>query len=468
MNKIIVLTMLLCSITTFSQNVLHTDLNTLSIKVNGKIVSKNWKINPLIKPDIFSAELSQEISKVTYLAGKDSISFNLKVNEHKDFYIVKNKVDTAFQRVIGIKPNVTFSDEYVKMHKGKTIVDIPEVSELVNVLMALHQDAEKEGNMFDTKTEYFQKIKKHFSPYLTHPALDTIQKYIKDLSYMKEHNINMFSNDSYRYYYALKMNACSYKFDANNNIINKGDINQMAKGWYSFDPMKDAKLFEDFAKVSNFRKFYKENNSYYNSLLKTYDELNPIQKMQTWLDNKFGFGYGSYLVYFSPLVYGAHSTSRFEDNGLTQTVMFIARADYDEKLSKTQNELLESRVVFTEIDHNYVNPTSDSFLKEINESLSNREKWAKENITSMYPNPYTVFNEYMTFGVYSLYVNDNFSKEDAQQYYPKLENQMVDSRGFILFKEFNQVLLKHYQANPKIKMKDLYTYMLKWCKTKNS
>lgn len=467
MKKILSIIALLFSISTFSQDVLHTNLDTLSIKVNGKIASKFWIIDSSIKPDIFTAEFTKEINKVTYLAGIDSISFNLIVNEQKDFYIVKNKVDTAYQRIIGIKPNVTFSDDYVKKHKGKTIVDIPEVSELVNVLMALHQDAEKEGNMFDTKTEYFQKIKKKFSPYLNHPALDTIQKYIKDLSYIKEHNISMFSNDSYRYYYALKMNACAYKFDGN-KIINKGDIDQMARGWYTFDPMKDIEVFEDFAKVSNFRKFFKNNKSYYNSLLKTYNELNPIQKMQTWLDKKFGFGYGSYLVYFSPLVYGAHSTSRFEDNGLTQTVMFIASADYDQKLSKTQNELLESRVVFTEIDHNYVNPTSDLFLTEINESLSNREKWANENITSMYPNPYTVFNEYMTFGVYSLYVNDNFSQEDAKQYFPIMENQMVDSRGFILFKEFNQELLKHYNANPKITMKELYTHMLNWCKTKNS
>lgn len=358
--------------------------------------------------------------------------------------------------------NVVFSEKYIQEHKGKTKVEIPEVSELVNIIMALHKDAEKEDNMFDTKTVYYQQVKSHFIPYKEHPIIDTIQKYITDLKHFEEHNMYMFSRESYGYYFALKMNACAYRFDEKGNIRNNGVIREIAKGWYMFDPMKDIALLEDFAKKSNFRKFYKDNKPYYDSLITTYNQLNPIQKMQSWLDKKFGFGYGSYAVYFSPLVNGAHSTTKFDDNDFNQTLMFICKAEMDSRYTPVMNELLESRVVFTEIDHNYVNPVSDTFIDKINHSFSNREKWAVGDITNAYDNPYKVFNEYMTFAVYSLYVYENYAKEELSAYLPMLENQMADRRGFVKFKDFNRTLLEKYEQNTDITMPALYDYILDW------
>lgn len=189
--------------------------------------------------------------------------------------------------------------------------------------------------------------------------------------------------------------------------------------------------------------------------------------MNSWLDNKFGFSYSSYLVYFSPLINGAHSTRGYRNNGFNQTVMFIARAEYDDNLSKIQNELAESRIVFTEIDHNYVNPVSDKFLEKINKALSNREVWAKPTITDAYDSPYKLFNEYMTFAIYSLYLIDNYSENDVKEYLPLLNKTMTDIRGFIKFEDFNDVLIEKYKQNKSISMPDLYVYMLDWCAQNN-
>ena len=333
--------------------------------------------------------------------------------------------------------------------------------------MVLHKDAEKEGNMFDTKIEYYKEVKNYFKPFLNHPALDTINKYITDLQYKEDLKLSLFSNQSYYYYYALKMNACAYEFDKNGNIKNNGFVKEFARGWNPFDPMKDIAIFEDFAKKSNFRQFYKNHKTYYDDLIKTYNQLNPISKMQNWLDKKFGFGYGSYVVYFSPFVYGSHSTQSVESNGFKQSFMFIAKASMNKEYSAEMNEILQSRVVFTEIDHNYVNPVSDKFLDRINKSFSNREKWAKGEFTTAYNNSYAVFNEYMTWAVYSLYVNDNYSKKDLEEYLPKVEKQMEDSRGYITFKKFNRALLEKYQENQNIKMTDLYEFILNWAENEN-
>lgn len=448
--------------TTYCQKVFNTDSEKLTIKVNNKILTSNWQINSALNPDVLEVECDKKENLVTFTDEKDSISFKVRKNQKIDFIVLKNKIDTAHTQIAGIEPNVTFSKKYIKEHNGKTFVEIPEVSELVNIIMALHKDAEKEDNMFDTRTDYYKKVKEYFKPYINHPIIDTIQKYITDVTYNEEHDIRLFSRKSYNYYYALKMSACGYDFDKKGNIKNKGVFKEIAKGWNNFDPMKDISLFEDFARKSNFRKFYQDYKPYYENLITTYNKLNPIQKMQSWLDNKFGFGYGSYAIYFSPLINGAHSTRRFSDDNFSQTLMFICRAEINEKQDPVINELLESRIVFTEIDHNYVNPVSDKFLNKINESFSNREKWTNGEITSSYHNPYMVFNEYMTFAVYSLYIQDNYSAEKMTEYLPIMERQMEEDRGFIKFKEFNRVLLENYQQEPDIKITDLYNYILDW------
>jgi len=368
----------------------------------------------------------------------------------------------AFGQKAEHESNVTFSDKYISEHRGKTIVEIPEVSELVHIIMALHKDAEKEDVVSDTKTAYYQKVKSYFSPFKNHPIIDTIQKYITGLKHVEENNMYMFSRESYGYYLALKMNASAYGFDKKGNIKNKGVVKEIAKGWYIFDPMKDISLLEDFARKSGFRKFYKNNSQYYNSLIATYNQLNPIQKMQNWLDKKFGFGYNSYAIYFSPLVDGAHSTTKLDNNNFNQTLMFICKAEMDNRYTPVINELLESRVVFTEIDHNYVNPVSDTMVDKINTSFSNREKWAEGDITNSYGNQYKIFNEYMTFAVYALYIYDNYSNQELVEYMPMLENQMENKRGFVKFKDFNRTLLERYEKNPNIKMTELYDYILDW------
>lgn len=451
----------------YAQQIFKTNNDYLQVKVNNVLQADNWIIGKDINIEAFEAETTKENNTVTYSDGKDSISFDLKLGQQIDFLILKNNKDTISQQLVGVEPNANFTQEYIAKYKNKTVVAIPEVSELVNIMMALHPDAEGEGNMFDTSTIYYKKVKEHFAAYINHPALDTIKKYITDINYIKEYDVNLFSRDSYNYYYALKMTACGYRFDEYGHIINDGNIKEMGKGYYSFNPLKDVKMFEDFARMSNFRQFYKENQPYYNNLLETYNQLNPIQKMQTWLDHKFGFSYGSYLVYFSPLVDGAHSTRGYQSNGFKQTAMFIARADYDESLSEIQNELAESRIVFTEIDHNYVNPASDKFLEKINKALSNRDVWAKPTITNAYNSPYKLFNEYMTFAVYSLYLNDNYRKEDIDEYLPKLNKTMAINRGFSKFTEFNQVLLAKYKENTAISMEALYEYILDWCAEQN-
>jgi hypothetical protein len=464
--SLILLVCFLCD-KSFSQTIFRTTSKQLKVRVNGESETSDWTVSPDISPDICFADCELPINTVTFSDGKDSVSFGIALNQTIDFVVLLNKIDTAHTRIRGVLPNLIITDDYIKKYNNRVSIEIPEVSELVNVLMALHPDAEKEGNMFQTDLPYYRRMKKYFSKVLTHPALDTIKKYIGGLHRLEDSNIDIFSEDSYKYYYALKMNACSYSFDANGKIVLTGALREMAQGWNAFDPMKDLGVFEQFAKASGFREFYRNNTSYYDSLITLYNTLNPIEKMKAWLDKTFQTSYGSYVVYFSPLVFGAHSTQKIVKKDFSQTCMFICPSSLSANQSLKMNELQNSRVVFTEIDHNYVNPMTEKCLDKVNVAFSHREKWARGEVTQAYNNSFMVFNEYMTFAMFSLYVNDHFSWKETMEFLPTMEKQMIEKRGYVRFKEFNRALLEKYRKQAGISINDLYAYILEWSKAEN-
>lgn len=357
-----------------------------------------------------------------------------------------------------------FDKKYRKKYDGNVIVEIPEVFELVNILMVLHKDAEKEENMFNIETEYYKKVKEYFTPFLNHPIIDTIHKNMGGLRYLDEIKMNVFSDESYSYYYNLRCNSTNYFFNKNkikhNNYIRYHGYNQNNEGIGNI-----KHLLEDFAIISNFRKFYKDNQPYYNELINSFNEYNNVKQMNTWLETKFGFKYESYVIYFSPLTGGSHQTSDYSEDEFKQSFMFIANSMPNENLSKAMNEIEIGRVVFTEIDHNFVDPVSDLYIEKINANFSNRDVWAKNDVGG-YPSPYQVFNEYMTWAVYCLYVNDYYSQEELNSFLPKIESQM-NRRGFNNFYNFNRKLLTKYKSNPNIKMTELYDYILDWSKEEN-
>jgi len=363
------------------------------------------------------------------------------------------------------EPYAFFSKEYIQKYNNKSVIEIPEVSELVNIIMALHKDAENEDNMFDVSTEYYKRVKEYFKESINHPIIDSIENNIGNITLLEEHNIKVFSRESYNFYYNLKMNACSYYFDENGNIIHNGAVKNFRDGDNLVD--KYLNLIQSFSKQSNFRQFYRDNKAYYDSLTSTYMRLNPIQQMQNWLNKKFDYSYGSYVIYFSPLVNGAHSARFFNKGEFKQAFMFVCPIETNPEVSLIDDEIMSSRPLFTEIDHSYVNPLSDKYTEKINHSFSNKKIWTYGEITESYHNEYMIFNEYMTFAIYSLYLFDNYPEENLYKYLPYLENQMVESRGFINFKDFNRELLKKYKLNPNIKMSELYDYILEWATNVN-
>ena len=436
--------------------ILQSSKQDIRVRIQGQMT--DWHISPELKPDVLKVECIRDRNKVVFITDKDSVSFHVALHDTINFVVLLNGKDSAYTQIVGAEKNVNFTDAYIKANRGKFGAEIPEVHELANVLVALSNVGRTDSNMVDMTTPYYKEVMSYFGQFDKHPA-------VKE---MNAHLTKAMEPNTYGYYYALKMNACGYDFNNDGAIVNRGFVRHM--GFNSpGDPFETrSAVFADFAKVSNFRSFYQKHTTYYDSLVRLYKQLNPIDKMQTWLSKKFGFDYGSYYVYFSPLIGGAHATTRFSDNNFDQTFMFVCSAEMYYPDKKDISEMLNSRVVFTEIDHNFVNIVSDKFMSDINKAFQKRETWVKAEGTQgtdMYGSAYAVFNEYMTFAVYSLYCMDNFKKQDADEVIKRMEKLMSNGRGFRHFKAFNQQLIALYQKNKQTPMEEFYRQMLDWCAT---
>ncbi len=356
--------------------------------------------------------------------------------------------------------NITssFSEEYIRKHKGTTSFEVPEVYELANIIWALSPAGKELG--LDTSDAHYKRMIAWFKPYHSHPIFKKL--IFPDSTY-------------YDNYYSFRENSFMYSFGKDKNDVklsNKGPYYYvMGDDWDTYNSLfKELRpMVADFAKKSGFRQFYKTNAAYYAAQEKREAELMPVKKMWTWLEDQFpGSKYQSYKVIFSPFITGSHSTQNYGtfSNGeyFQEAVMFVcgpARFELGNYTEK-QKEGLASGIVFTEIDHNYINRITYKYKNPIDSIFSNREFWAK-NVQG-YQSPMSVFNEYMTHAAFCLYINDSYDKPTAELVIDKRISMMVDRRGFSKFKEFNNVLAEIRGKNPGRKVAELYPEVISWCR----
>lgn len=353
-----------------------------------------------------------------------------------------------------------FPVSYMDKNKGNVQIDIPEVYELANIIWSLSPSGQRATNL-NKEGVYYQKVLSYFKPYLNHPVFKKLD--FTDSFYIKN-------------YYDFRENSFAFNFRENKIVCDGPYYYVMGNDSKDFNSLfrQMLPLIEDFARKSKYRFFYKSNKHLYFQQIKRLKELLPVKDMWSWLEQQFPpTQYHSYKVIFSPLIGGSHSTQNFstknKNERFGETVMFISNTDrYDKKseLTEKQKEGLMSGIVFTEIDHNYVNPASSKYVKLIDSIFSARALWAGSE-ASWYDDPVSVFNEYMTHAVFCLWVLENYDKTTADFVIADRESLMVDRRQFIRFKEFNRALIAISERNKDRKIIDFYTNILDWCKTQN-
>lgn len=441
----------LTSLSLFAQEkkkVLLTNKDVLSIRDGADYLENAWKISAEARPDVFTTTVKKK-KRVVFYSDIDSISFMVEPGKLYNFVVLYQSKDSCFTQIKVIKdiPTAQFTSTYIQSHKGKYSIEVPEVHELVHTIMALAPVGIRDSNLVDHETDYYQEVMKTFAPYKNHPAV----KKVNDLMAAGR-------------YGHLKMDACGYRYDASGLKLLKDPIyNRM--NWSNENFMESlVKDLEDFSRKSKFRTFFASHKNYYRQLITTMEQQTPIRKQWDWLEKRFPNKYDNYRITFSPLVNGYHCTNNFESNNFKQTIMYICGPLVNSPLPEKVKEGYMTRVVFTEIDHNYVNPISEKNIEAISKALADTDKWATKNAQSGYPNAFAIFNEYMTWAVFSAYAKDEYDAATFEQVNKRVEVQMSEWRGFPKFAAFNQEFLKQYSSRAKNEsIADLYEKMLVWC-----
>jgi hypothetical protein len=338
--------------------------------------------------------------------------------------------------------HATFSPQYIADHRGKVIVEIPEVYELAHVIIAVSEHG-KDSYQVHRQGDYYERAIEHFGPFRGHRVVQE----------------QIFSRSLSRYY-GFRSNSYCYAFEGDK--IRPSRVHWNAYWPDAFRPRR--RLLEDFASTSGFREFYRANLPYYQQLIDKYRREVPIEQMWQWLEERFPARYDCYRVVLSPLLGGTHNTHRFEGDDYREAVMFVSarslvKGDIDD-IDRAQ----EARTVFTEIDHNYVNPVTDLFAGRVKRVFADLDKWNEQN---GYRSPYMTFNEYMTWAVFILYLSDTADSEELfQQVSGAVADQMINSRQFIRFRQFSDKLLELYKRRGQNEtIIDLYPKILDWADT---
>lgn len=343
--------------------------------------------------------------------------------------------DTTIYRLRFNEQNSVYTDEVVRQKKGKITISVPETYELANIILYLTDCSQKTSNHPESG-DYVQQVIRHFSPFKNHHLIQVLNKKCRENNYWST-------------YYGFRENSICFDFNGRFLTFSTPyktaywDDSEISGGEFR----NLLYLIQDFADQSGFRAFYAAHKNYYNSLEKREAELLPIAQMWEWLEKDFPQRKDAYTIIFSPLIGGSHSTQQFYKGSsrtpeFQECIMFInstegidAQKEYTEKIK----EGLMSGIVFTEIDHNYVNPASNEFRKEIIDLMNNKNEWATEAAQKNYPSEMAIFNEYMTHALFCLYITEKYEAGQAQKIIESRLN-LMNRRGYLKFKAFNEIL----------------------------
>ncbi|UCD50843.1 MAG: DUF4932 domain-containing protein [Phycisphaerales bacterium] len=261
-------------------------------------------------------------------------------------------------------------------------------------------------------------------------------------------------------YLGFRTNSYCYAFE--DDRIRPSRVHWNAYWPDTFRPRR--RLVEDFARTSGFREFYRANLPHYQQQIDKYRREVPIRQMWQWLEERFPARFDCYRVVLSPLLGGTHNTHGFEGDDYREAVMFVSAGALLQGDIDDADRARVARAVFTEIDHNYVNSVTDLFVDRVNRVFADLDKWNRQN---SYRSPYMTFNEYMTWAVFIPYLNDTADTEDfLREVNDAVVDQMVNSRQFVLFRQFSDKLLELYrQRGQSETIVDLYPGILDWART---
>jgi hypothetical protein len=444
--------------------VIKSNVDLVTIQDGENLKKNGWRLAPEAKPDVYRAALvNGKPHKVTFMTDVDSISFTVEEGKKYDFIIQKGDA-LCYTQIVGTRfvPAAVFDEKYQKTREGKTFIDIPEVYELVNVAIAMTPTGIADKNLVYQNSDYYRQVRAWFDKYQNHPLLAALDAELK-----KPENL----------YFNLKMNAYSFEFDEKGRIVQSRVFDRT--GWGDANTLRPLlPQLQAFAAETNFRKFFKANKKAYDEQIAFYRDTADIAEMKRWLDKNFPASndYDTYNIIFSPLVAYNQSTNWFESNGFKELQPHVnfpypqdwGRRGLSDKISEKSKIVFRGNIVFTEINHGYINPEADKYAERIAKAIANRDFWVDKKMGDGYYGGNAAFNEYMNWGLVSLRIVDYVPTEEQAPLVAAIDEMMTERRAFPQFAKFDKFLIDLYKnRKPGQTLADLYPQIIEWFERNN-
>ncbi len=444
--------------------IIKSNSSTVSIQDGDQFRRNVWTLVPEAKPDIYEAQLKDgKPQRVTFITDLESISFLVELGKKYDF-IIQRGDDLCYTQIVGVRfvPAAVFDKKYQASHQRGIFIEIPEVYELTNVAIAMTPVGIEDRNLVYKESEYYKRMRAWFDRYKDHPLLATLGADLK-------RNPNR--------YFTLKMNAYAFEFDQRGKIVQSKIYDRTGfRGEITNTLRPYIPQLQSFADTTNFREFYKENASTYQQQIAFYRDKANIAEMRRWLDKNFpsSSGYNCYKIIFSPLVAYNQSTTWFESNGFTELqphANFPYAQDvkrFYEPKSEAGQDVFRGNIVFTEINHGYINPEAEKYADRIVKATSNRDRWVERSRGAGYYGGIGTFNEYMNWGLVSLRLVDYAPRDEQERMIASVDQMMSRRRGFPQFEAFDKFLVNLYRNRaPGKTVAELYPQIISWFEKNN-
>jgi hypothetical protein len=137
-------------------------------------------------------------------------------------------------------------------------------------------------------------------------------------------------------------------------------------------------------------------------------------------------------------------------------------------LSAPAEAIFRGNIVFTEINHGYINPEADKYADRVVKAISNRDRWVDKNRDRGYYNGIASFNEYMNWALVSLRIVDYAPRDEQDKMIASIDRMMTERRGFPQFEAFDKFLVDLYRnKKPGQTVADLYPQIIEWFEKNN-
>ena len=201
-----------------------------------------------------------------------------------------------------------YSSKHIKANTNQVKAQIPEVTELGYIVLAL-TDAGK--NYVNTNSPYYDEVIKHFGAFKNHKAVEMLNEDLKE-------NAETFSH--------FRNGLYAFTINKNERIVLKPDyridLNRV-------DFRRYTGALADFMGDSKFREFYNAHKDFYSKMETAQSQ--GLTMSAAWntvgKNKKYAKPFQSYQVIMSPLMKGASSTLSISGRGFSECLIFAESTD---------------------------------------------------------------------------------------------------------------------------------------------